>query len=127
MVTMNGLVGKLPPRSVLISDDRLGVIVTSHMPEGRMCREDCEQPQICPVSGIPILSPMYRSITEALSGSVDRHFVLTTAGTGQFGGIEGSELKLMLASLDDLEEGATCGIATACRCHGIINLFQVLD
>lgn len=127
IATVNGLAGRLPPRSVIISDDRLGVVVTSHMPQGRMCQEDCEQPQICPVSGTLILTPMHRSIDEALSDSVDWQFVLATAGTGQFGGIKGPDLKVMLAALDDLEEGATCGIATACRCHGIINLFRMLD
>ncbi len=123
---MQGLAGALPPGSVLISDDKLGVIVTSHMAQGKMCREDCEQPEICPVSGTLIPSPMHHSIEEAFSGSVDRQFVMVTTGTGQFGGIKGSDLKVMLASLDDLKEGTTCGIATACRCHGIINLFRIL-
>jgi hypothetical protein len=58
---------------------------------------------------------------------VDRRFVMATTGTSQFGGIRGSELQVMLTALDDLEEGTTCGIATACRCHGIINLFRMMD
>jgi hypothetical protein len=115
----------LPRYPFVLSDPKNGVIVTSHMAEGSLCLDGCDQPATCPVSGVSFSVPMHRSLQEALERSVDRHFVLSTTGAGVFGAIPGENIKEMLASLESLKNRETCGIATACRCHGFVNLLQL--
>ncbi len=119
------LVGALPPSSVVLSDDRYGMVVTSYMRPGGTCPDDCDQPVICPVTGSRSAVPMHRSIKEALERTVDRSFVLESTGTGNYGSVSGSDLRSMLTNLDTIEDGVTIGVATACQCHGIMNIFRM--
>jgi hypothetical protein len=119
------LVKALPPNSVRLFDVGNGVIVTSFMEEGGLCLWDCGQPTTCPVTGKSNPVPMHECIAGSLIGSVDRHVVLVTSSVGTVGGISGRELRSMLHRLDGSRMGVIWGIATSCRCHGIINLLRI--
>jgi len=119
------LVEALPPRSVRLFDARNSLIVTSFMEVGGLCLEGCGQPTTCPVTGESNPVPMHECIAESLMGLVDKHVVLVTSGVGTVGGISGRELKSLLHRLDESERGVTWGVATSCRCHGIINLLRI--
>lgn len=112
----------LPPRSVCLVDERNGILATSFMNEGA-CADGCSQPALCPVTGRRNEVAMSELIAAALKRSSDRSVVLVTSGA--VGGISGSELSAMLSLLDEAEEGDIVGIATACRCHGVINLLRI--
>jgi len=115
----------LPPGSVVLSDDGCGVVAVSYMRPGGMCLVGCDQPNVCPMTGSRLASPMHRSIGKALEPAVERSYVLVTRRIDDVGGIAGMDLRSMLEWLDTMEDGTTCGVATACRCHGIMNLFRV--
>jgi hypothetical protein len=115
---------RLPPRAVCLTDERNAVLVTSFMGDG-LCVEDCPQPTACPVTGRANAVPMHELLDAALELAVDRHAVLSTAGPGSVGGLRGSDLVAMLAMVDEAGAGDTIGIATSCRCHGVVNLLCI--
>lgn len=119
------LMRSLPSRSVRLCDARHSVIVTSFMEEGGWCIEGCGQPTTCPITGESNPVPMHERILESLRGMVDDHVVLVTLSVGSVGGISGRELRSLLDQLDRSDVGTTWGIATSCRCHGVINLLRI--
>ena len=124
---MKSMIEALPSQSIVLRDHRLAVIATSYMSEDGTCIDDCEQPDTCPVTGAPLPSPMHDVIEEALKEVVDNSIILRTSSIRVMGGIRGSGLAAMLSTMGSLEGGRTVGVATACRCHGIINLFRTLE
>jgi hypothetical protein len=122
---LSELVRSLPSRSVRLCDARHSVIVTSFMEEGGLCIESCGQPTTCPITGESNPIPMNERILGSLRGMVDDHVVLVTLSVGTVGGISGRELRSLLDQLDRSDVGKTWGIATSCRCHGVINLLRI--
>lgn len=112
----------LPDNNIFMSDRKNAVVVTSYMPSSLVCEEGCPQPSTCPVTGRTFPRPMYVLIAEALQGRVDRSFVLRTLDAGGVGAVKGTELLAMLSRLERMSLDETCGIATACNCHGLLNL-----
>lgn len=121
-ITMMDVMRALAQRIILSYDHDNAVIITSFMPGTMACVEGCSQTGTCPVTGETHSRPMYVQITEALVGRVDRPIVLRTTDAQQVGGIDGAELRAMLSGLRGARMGETWGIATACNCHGFINL-----
>lgn len=124
---MPSVIDGLPPGSVLVSDLVQAVVVTSFMPPLQQCIEDCMQPTICPVTGQEIPIPMHAAIHRAMADKVDLPILLTTSHADDVASICGNELVAMLSSLDQMDAGDTCAIATACGCHGFINLFRLFN
>lgn len=116
------MVDALPADAVQLIDSVQGVLAASHMPSHMLCREGCEQPSACPVTGKE-LTPMHQYVDRALAEAVDRRAVLVTTGT-KVGAIRGSDIRRMLDVLGGAGEGVTVGIATSCRCHAIVNVFR---
>lgn len=119
---MLGVLSALPGDIIISSDLKNAVIITSYMPGSLVCEESCPQPITCPVTGNVFPRPMYGTIAEALQGKVDRSFLLKTHEERGVGAIKGTELKTLLSTLEGMSVGGTCGIATACNCHGFLNL-----
>lgn len=117
----------LPPGSVLVSDLDQGVVVTSYVPSSIQCPEGCVQPPVCPVTGQHISEPMHAAIHRAVYDKVDMPIVLKTAHADDVASVTGQEMVAMLSSLDRIEDEGTAAIATACVCHGFINLFRLSD
>jgi len=114
---------RLPPRSVALIDEANAVVVTSFMGEGR-CVDGCAQDALCPVTGERHDRPMHELIRTALEGAADRSVVLISSATGTVGGLAGGDLGEMLRTVDRTGDGEAVAIATACRCHGVINLLR---
>ncbi|NLK26222.1 MAG: hypothetical protein GX307_06590 [Euryarchaeota archaeon] len=123
---LDGAVQALPPDIIQLIDREWGVLITSFMPRGGSCQEDCEQPKICPVSGKSHPIPMHRLIEQAMRKSVDHHAVLVTCGTGA-GSLRGEDIQGLFHTLEEMKDGETCGIATSCSCHGLINMFRLKE
>lgn len=119
------IIKALPPGSVMVSDLQQAVVVTSYMPSSLLCDDGCMQPSICPVTGLDIPIPMHEAIFRAVEDMVDLPIVLQTTRTEDVASISGKELAAMLSSLEQLEDGSTCAIATVCACHGFLNLFHL--
>jgi hypothetical protein len=115
---------RLPSRWVCLADEPSAVLVTSYM-DGGSCMEDCSQPVTCPVTGSTNTVPMHELIDAALRSAVDHRIVLVTSDLGAVGGVRGGDLIAMLSMLDEAGPGNTIGIATSCRCHGVLNLMRI--
>lgn len=117
----------LPSGSVIINDLDQAVVVTSYMPSSLQCTEGCMQPPVCPVTGRDISVPMHAAIHRAVDDKVDLPIVLKTIHSDDVASVSGRELVAMLSSLDRMGNESTTAIATACGCHGFINLLRLFD
>ncbi|NLI73889.1 MAG: NAD(P)-dependent oxidoreductase [Euryarchaeota archaeon] len=112
----------LPIDSVQFMDNAQGVLITSHMTTGSICKVGCGQPLTCPVTNKRSM-PMYQLIDQALTNIIEKYSILVTQGAN-IGVLDGQDVKSMLNIIDNLEDGATFSVTTSCRCHAIVNLFR---
>lgn len=117
--------GGLPPKLVLSADRRSGTIVSSYMPEGLKCKTDCSAPKTCPVTGRRKVSPMYELLEFSICEVVEHYRIFVTKQLGGIGGIPGSEVREALEYIDKLAPPYSLAIGTSCRCHGLVNFFEV--
>ena len=114
---------RLPRDVELYVDEASSVIVCSYMPFDKRCKTPCPQPAVCPVTKRRREKPMF----DLLRGAADADVVfilrstLLTANVGAFSGRE------LVEALDECVRrgGCTAAVGTACKCHGIINFFEV--
>lgn len=112
---------RLPPGKILSRDEANAVLVVSNMPAGGTCEPSCSQPRKCPVTGEIHKAPMHELIGSIISEEADRSTVLAVGTLGEIGVIQGPDLHNMLGRLEPLGDGPTFALATACKCHGIVN------
>ena len=131
VVSPSGMVSKvtsaMPQSTILFTDEAKGVVVTSYMPQGQLCRLPCMQPgDRCPTTGRAKLGPMHRFLSEAAAGNADitRVFVSRLVGP-EAGCFRGEELASLLVDLGSATPPYTLAVGTSCECHGILNLFAV--
>jgi hypothetical protein len=70
---------------------------------------------------------MHAAIHRAVYDKVDMPIVVKTDHAEDVASVTGQEMVAMLSSLDWIEDEGTAAIATACVCHGFINLFRLSD
>ncbi len=115
----------LPPKLVFSAERGSGTIISSYMPEGIKCKPDCSAPKKCPVTGRKKVSPMYELLEFSICEVVDHYKIFVTKQLGGIGGIPGSEVKEALEYIDKLDPPYSLAIGTSCRCHGLVNFFEV--
>jgi len=115
----------LPPKLVFSANRRSGTLITSYMPEGIKCKPDCSAPPKCPVTGRRRISPMYKLLEFSLCEVVDHYKIFVTKQLGGIGGISGSEVKEALEYIYNLDPPYSLAIGTSCRCHGLVDFFEV--
>jgi hypothetical protein len=115
---------QLPGEIIQVHDEENGLIVVSRMPLDRECMDDCKQPFNCPVTGDVISSPMHEIINNAIRGRTDREVIAVTSWLGHYGVLKGDIIEKTLDVLQGMGEGELLGIATSCRCHGILNVLR---
>ena len=115
-----------PPEVVLLADEKNAVLVTSYMPSGIMCQDDCAQPALCSVLGRKRERPMHQLMEERFSEEIGRSAVLITNDLGGVGVLQGDEVQCLLAQMDSMVKGDVFALATSCRCHGIANFLLII-
>lgn len=115
----------LPPKLVLYADRKSGTIVSSYMPEGLKCKTDCSAPKTCPLTGRRKVSPMYELLEFSICEVVEHYKIFATKQLGGIGGIPGSEVREALEYIDKLAPPYSLAIGTSCRCHGLVEFFEV--
>lgn len=121
----------VPQSLILNCDKEMGVIITSYMSKGKLCKVPCDQPMdICPTTGIPKMGPMHRLLACVTHDKVTTSKILvgrTLWGRkgGEVGYFQGSALTTFLSDIKRLKTPYTLAIGTACDCHGILNFFSV--
>jgi hypothetical protein len=122
---------EFPQRLILQCDKEMGVIITSYMSKGNLCKVPCDQPiDICPATGIAKMGPMHHILACATHDKVTLSKILvghTLWGRkgGEVGYFQGSTLMSFLSDTKQLKTPYSLAVGTACDCHGILNLFYV--
>jgi hypothetical protein len=97
------------------------------MPPQSKCGVPCAQPNICPVTGRFKPKPMFELIKSS-SRLVDMALVLESRRMGEFsGGFDFNELWSFIREVEAVsttKKGIVLAIATACKCHGVVNFFE---
>jgi hypothetical protein len=137
----------IPRRLVLAGNKEEGVLISSYMPEGKMCKIECDEPKICPVTGVEKPAPMHAVLRFCVaSGGLDSDVeykykyhcrILISrliGGVGGAGGIAGTEVidalkyfELAFSTNKEKDRKDILAVGTACSCHGILNLFSMQD
>ncbi|RLF11815.1 MAG: hypothetical protein DRJ62_03210 [Thermoprotei archaeon] len=121
---------KVFPQDLLLKVDcEVGLLVASYMPRGLYCKTPCDQPLVCPVTGLRRAKAMFEVVEEALS-KAELSLVLRSLKLGAYsGGFKLRELEGFISeSLRRAERsgaGVSVAIATSCRCHAIANFFSI--
>lgn len=115
----------LPPKLVFSADRRSGTIIASYMPGEIKCKLDCSAPKICPVTGRRKVSPMYELLEFSVCEVVDHYKIFATKQLRGIGAIPGSDINKAREYIDRLDPPYSLAIGTSCRCHGLVNFFEV--
>jgi hypothetical protein len=115
----------LPHRLVMSADEKSGILISSYMAQGLMCKTDCSQLGICPVTKRKKPAPMYKLLEFSASAAIDCYKILISCKFDGVGGVSGAEVKKTLKYLASLTPPYSLAIGTSCRCHGILSLFEV--
>jgi hypothetical protein len=118
----------IPKSMIIYYDEDSGIVITSYMPKGSLCRIPCDQPiGFCPTTGKPKAGLMYKVLEHAtwnrvrISKILISHKLQTNVGC-----FRGEELSSFLSNIEQMERPYSLAIGTSCTCHGILNLFSVL-
>ena len=68
---------------------------------------------------------MYELVEFSVCEVVNHYKIFATKQLGGIGGIPGSEIKEALEDVYKLHPPYSLAIGTACRCHGLVNFFEV--
>ena len=68
---------------------------------------------------------MYELLEFSVCEVVDHYKIFVTKQLGGIGGIPGSEVKEALEYIYRLDPPYSLAIGTSCRCHGLVNFFEV--
>ena len=103
----------LPPK-VIVSVGK-GSVVVSYNRDG-VCIENCNAPDVCPVTKMKKPAPMH----ELVRFAVPNGFIIKSGYLKPgLGAVRGDLLRKLLDSTDD-----RIVVATACRCHGVITALR---
>ena len=116
---------RLPQSLFLGCDAPNAALIFSYMTRGKLCREDCPHPPAeCGLTREPRPAPLYKLLEYGVFELFDcaRIFVSEQMAPS-VGAIKTSEF---LAFMQEIEtkKPKTLAVGTACRCHGILNLFK---
>lgn len=118
----------IPKSMINYYDEDSGIIVTSYMPKGSLCKIPCDQPlEFCPTTGKPKAGTMYKILEYATWDKVKASKILCSQKLQRnVGCFKGGELASFLSYIDRIERPYSIAIGTACACHGILSVFSVL-
>ncbi|MCP8305017.1 MAG: hypothetical protein H3Z50_06090 [archaeon] len=118
---------EIPESLVMNFDEDVGIIITSYMPKGKLCKIPCDQPlDFCRTTGRPKAGPMYSIFEFATWGKVDVSKIIRSYKLQRdVGCFRGEEFASFLSDLKKIETPYSLAIGTSCSCHGVLNLFSV--
>ena len=115
-----------PSGLVLSASAESAAFTSSYMPPQSRCIVPCAQPNTCPVTGRFKPKPMFELLRRALR-SADVALVLESRRVGEaVGGFDFDELWSFIREVGAAKGGLVVAIATACKCHGVANFFEVV-
>ncbi|MHA1385969.1 MAG: hypothetical protein ACTSR3_19625 [Candidatus Helarchaeota archaeon] len=118
---LSELLKKIPSNLVFNFDKEKAIVVLSYMPKGSDCLDDCTSPDICPVTGIKKEVPLFKLLRSKIPDIYGIVIESKQIKAG-LGAIEGRDLEELFSFTKDKKK---LFVATASRCHGIINALKV--
>ena len=112
---------KIPSNLIFNIDHKKAIATLSYMPEGLECKEKCSSPIVCPVTGIEKSAPLFEIINSAIL-DLDGIVLESLQMEPGLGAIEGHSIYELFEFVKNKNQFI---IATASRCHGIINALKV--
>ena len=109
---------------IISTSRKFGLVILSYMKD-KLCLEDCLAPPICPVTGELREPPLLKVIEEELKKLFNDDIVVIESkqlGPG-IGGIVKESIKQLIDKLKHVNNRIV--VATACRCHAILNCFKI--
>ena len=116
---------RLPQSLFLGCDAPNAALIFSYMTRGKLCREDCPHPPAeCGLTREPRPAPLYKLLEYGVSELFDCAKIFVSEQMApSVGAIKASDF---LAFVQEIEtkKPKTVAVGTACRCHGVLNLFK---
>lgn len=115
------IINKIPSDLILDVDKQKAIMILSYMPEGLECKKNCSSPIVCPVSGIEKPAPLFEIINSKIS-NLNGIVLESKQLEPGLGAIEGNSIYNLFKFIKNKNH---ITIATASRCHGLLNTFKV--
>lgn len=116
---------RLPPSLFLGFDEPNVALIFSYMTRGKICREDCPHPPTeCGLTREPRPAPLFKLLEYGVFDLFDCAKIFESEQMApSVGAIRTSEF---LAFVEEIKtkKPKTVAVGTACRCHGMLNLFK---
>ncbi|HUT26787.1 MAG TPA: hypothetical protein VMW85_01890 [Methanomassiliicoccales archaeon] len=119
------LVARLGGLGNVTMDPDNGTVLMTLNKGSKKCPEDCEQKEICPLTGHSLVANLYQVLKAVLDDMSIGHAVLRTIKVDAYGAILGKDLKSLRNLVKSSEVGDIIAVATCCPCHAVMNLFKV--
>ncbi len=119
---INKILLTIPPELVLSKSEDDAIILLSYMPDGMYCADNCTSPDVCPITRTKRNPPLFELIKSVLpknNGMVIESIQIEPG----LGGFEGKALNELFKFIKRKKKFI---IATASRCHGIINALSTI-
>ena len=123
--SISGVTRRLPPSLLLGADEPNAALIFSYMTRGKLCPEDCPHlASECVLTREPRPAPLYKLLEYGVFELFDcaKIFVSEQLAPG-VGAIKASEFTALMKEIE-IKKPKTLAVGTACRCHGVLNLFK---
>jgi len=117
--------GRMPPSLFLGCDEPNATLIFSYMTRGKLCRPDCPHPpEECGLTREPRPAPLFKLLEYGVFElfACAKIFVSEQMAPS-IGAIRGSEFLEFMHEIE-AKHPKTLAVGTACRCHGVLNLFK---
>ncbi|MFH1476898.1 MAG: NAD(P)-dependent oxidoreductase [Verrucomicrobiota bacterium] len=123
--SITDVTGRMPQSLFLGYDEPNAGLIFSYMTRGKLCRADCPHPPgACGLTREPRPAPLYKLLEYAVFGLFDCAKIFVSEQMApSVGAIKASEFLAFMKEVKTKKPG-TLAVGTACRCHGILNLFK---
>ena len=123
--SLSKVVERLPKSLVLGCDEANATLISSYMPKGKLCREDCPPSRsMCTLTHEPRPAPLYRLLEYSIFELFDcgRIFATETVAVG-IGAIKTTDILAFMRQIEAVKP-KTLAVGIACECHGALSLFK---
>jgi len=123
--SISNVTRRLPQSLFLGCDEPNARLIFSYMTGGKLCREDCPHPPAeCFLTREPRPAPLYNLLEYGIFELFDCAKIFVSEQMApSVGAIKASDF-LAFVRETETKKPKTLAVGTACRCHGVLNLFR---
>jgi len=123
--SISAVTSRLPQSLFLGCDESKATLIFSYMTKGKLCRVDCPHPPTeCGLTREPRPAPLYKLLEYGVFELFDCAKIFVSEQMApSVGAIKGSEFLAFMQAVE-VKKPKTLAVGTACRCHGMLNLFE---